>query len=85
MLMIINLIEQRMGNLILNQLIGNNGKEFRDGLLNSYFDCLELYFWIVAFQTIKKYLLSNQSFKSNSAHMPSLNLTPNLFVCFFLT
>ena len=36
-------------------------------------DCLGLSFWRVACKTT---LFSNQSFKHNSAHMPSVNLTP---------
>ena len=76
MLVITNVIELRMGKLILNHLIGNNYPEFRNGLLDSYFfkvtlgsDCLELCF---------------------SAPMPSLiqpvNFLLNLgFVCSSLT
>ena len=52
MIMIINLIEPRIGKVILNHLTGNNCLEFCNGLtLNSYFfkltlgsDCLELCF-----------------------------------------
>ena len=61
--MIINLIKPCMGKLILNHLVGNNRQEFRNGLFDSYFfkltseveigkDCLELCFWVVAFNTI---------------------------------
>ena len=86
MFMIANLIEPPMGKLILNHLIGNKCPEFRDRFLDSYFfkltfgsDCLELYFWTVAFKTNQKYQsISNQSFKRNLAHMPCLNLTPKL-------
>ena len=59
MLMITNLIEPRVRKLILKHLIGNIFSEFRNGFLDSYFfkltlgsDCLELYFWTVAFETI---------------------------------
>ena len=47
-------------------------------------NCLGLSLWTIAFKTILTLLLqkypplSNQSFKHNSAHMPSLNLTPTL-------
>ena len=58
-LMITNLIEPRVRKLILKHLIGNIFSEFRNGFLDSYFfkltlgsDCLELYFWTVAFETI---------------------------------
>ena len=57
--MITNLIEARMGKLILNHLIGNNCPVFGNGLLATCFfkltlgsDCLELSFWNVAFKTI---------------------------------
>ena len=51
-------------------------------------DCLGLSFWTVAFKT--NLTLSNQSFKHNLAHIPSLNLTPTLsfepgFACSSLT
>ena len=69
MLLIINLIEPRMGKLILNNLIGNACPEFRNGLLDSYFfelalgsGCLELCFWRVAFKTI----LNQQHYKNTS-------------------
>ena len=45
-------------------------------------DCLELSFWAFIFKhpdlkILQKYQsLSNQSFKHNLAHIPSLNLTP---------
>ena len=42
MFMITNLIEPRMGKLILNNLIGNNCPEFYNGLLESYFFKLTL-------------------------------------------
>ena len=42
MLVITNVIELRMGKLILNHLIGNNYPEFRSGLLDSYFFKLTL-------------------------------------------
>ena len=49
-------------------------------------DCLGLSFWTVAFKTNpdlvilqKHQLLSNQSFKHNSAHISSLNLTYTVF------
>ena len=42
-------------------------------------NCLVLSFWTVTFDHPYKYQsLSNQDFKYNSAHMPSLNLTPKL-------
>ena len=47
-------------------------------------DYLEFSFWTVTFKTNqsailqKSQSLSNQSFKHNSTHMPSLNLAPNL-------
>ena len=93
MLMIINLIEPRIGKLIINHLIGNTFSEFRNGLLDSYFFKLTL----VAFKTIltqqyyKNRALPNQNLKHNSVHTPSLNLTSisflfNLdFVCSSLT
>ena len=51
-------------------------------------DCLGLFLWRVAFKTIlpdlvilQKYQsFSNQSLTHNSAHMPSLDLTPMLFL-----
>ena len=59
MFMITNLIELPMLELILNYLIGNNCRELRNGLLDSYIfkptlrsDCLELCVWGVAFKTI---------------------------------
>ena len=81
--MITNLIEPRMGKLILNYLIGNNCPEFCDGILDSYFikltlesDCLELCFLDSRFKNQldlvilqKDQSLSNQSFKHSSAHM----------------
>ena len=57
--MITNLMELRMGKVILNRLTGNNCREFCNGPLDSYFfrltlgnDCLELCFLAVAFKTI---------------------------------
>ena len=57
--MITNLIEPRMGKVILNHLIENNCPEFHSGLLGTYFfkmalgsDCLELCYW----QTLIIYL-----------------------------
>ena len=102
--MITNLIQPRMGKLMLNHLIGNTCPEFCNGLLASCFfkftlgsNCLEL-FLESRFQNhpgspiLQKYhSLSNQSFKQNSVHMPSLDLTSisfllNLnFVCSSLT
>ena len=59
MFMIINLIEPRMGKLILNHLIENNSPEFRNGFLGRYFfklilesDYLGLYLWAVVLKTI---------------------------------
>ena len=67
--MITNLIEPRMGKLILSHLIVNNCLEFRNGLLDSYFfkltlgsDCLELWFSRVALKTI----LTQQCYKNLS-------------------
>ena len=52
--MIMNLIKPRVGKLLLNNLIGNNCPEFRNGRLDSYFfkltlesGCLELCLWTV--------------------------------------
>lgn len=81
MFIITNLIEPRIGKLILNYLTGKNRSELCNGLLDSYFfklalgmDCLELCF----FQNhptsviLEKYqTFSNHSFKQDSAHMPS--------------
>ena len=94
MFMITNLIEPPKKKLILNHLIGNNCPEFRNGLLDSYFfklnlrsDCLELCFWTVDFKNQPDSVIlqkcqsrSNQSFKRNSVHMPSLNLTLSFFL-----
>ena len=46
-------------------------------------NCLRLSFWAVAFKTILTYItkipsVSNQSFKRNSVHVPSLNVTTTL-------
>ena len=81
-----NLIEPRMGKLIFTHLIGNNCLKFRNRLLDSYFFQLTLgscLFLNSRFQNLpdsvilQKYeLLLHQSFKHNSTHMPSLNLTP---------
>ena len=94
MLMITNLIEPRMGKLILSHLIVNNCPEFRNGLLDSYFfkltlgsDCLELWFSRVALKTI----LTQQCYKNLSRfqtralstiwyHILSLNLTSISFL-----
>ena len=53
--MIANLVEPRIGKLILNHLIRINCPELRNGLLDSYFskknlgsDCLELFFWVIS-------------------------------------
>ena len=91
MFMITNMIEPCMGKLILNHLIGNNSFEFGNGLLDSCFLKLTLGsdFWELFLDShfqnhpdpviLQKYQsLSNQNFKLNSAHMPSLNLTPKL-------
>ena len=91
--MITNLIKPRMGKLMLNHMIGNTYPEFRNGILDSKFfkltlgsGCLELCFWTVAFKVIlaqqyyKNTSLSNRSFKYNSVHMPSLNLTSISFL-----
>ena len=57
MFMITNLIELRMGKLMLNHLIVNNCPELRDGLLDFKLtlgsDCFELCFWTVAFKAIQ--------------------------------
>ena len=77
-----------MGKRILNYQIEYNCPEFCNGLLEQLLfqpDCLELCLWTVAFRTIltnsvllEKYQSRlNQSFKHNSAGMPSLNSTPN--------
>ena len=57
--MITNLIEPRMGKLILNHLTGNNCQELCNGPPDSYFfrltfgsDSLELCFLAAAFKTI---------------------------------
>ena len=67
--MMTNLSERRMGKLILDDLIGNNCPEFRNGLLGSNFfkltlgsDCLELQFWTGAFTNI----LTQQYYKNTS-------------------
>ena len=81
-----NLIEPRIGKLILNHLIGNNCPEFlNDGLLDSHFfkltlesGCLELCFKTVAFKNVLTQSFSSQGFKHKLAHMCSLNLTPKL-------
>ena len=93
MFIITNLIEPRMGKLILNHLIENSCPELAMDFWAVVFfkltlrsDCLELYFGTVAFITILTWLvilqkyqpLSNQSFKHNWKQMPSLSLTPKL-------
>ena len=67
---IIDLIQPRMGKLILNHLIGNNCPESCNGLLYSYFfkltlgsHCFELCFCTVAFKNI---LLLNLGFVYSS-------------------
>ena len=91
MFIITNLIEPRMGKLILNHLTGNNCPEFHNGLLDSYFFKLTLGSDFGNFVSesrfenhpdsviLQKYQsFSNQRFKQNSMHMSSLNLTPKL-------
>ena len=80
-----------MGKLILNHLIGNSCPVFHYGHLECHFfkltlgnDCLELFldsrFKIYPDSVMlqKSLSLSNQSFKYNALHMPSLNLTQKL-------
>ena len=69
MFRITSFMEPCMGKLILNDFIGNNCPESRNGLLNCYFFKLTL-------GRFPDQSLLNQSFKHNSVHMPSLNLTP---------
>ena len=87
MFIITNLIESRVKKLILNHLAGNNYPEFCDGLFQTGFrkwmfgtlfleSRFENYPDSVILQ--KSLLLSNQSFKQNSAHIQSLSLTPKL-------
>ena len=80
MFMITNLIEPRMGKLVLNHLIRNNILEFLNGLLDSYFFKTDLRKWLFGtflpesrFQNHpdlvklqKHQSLSNKSFKHNS-------------------
>ena len=92
MFMITNLIEPRMGKLILNHLIGNNRPEFRNGFMDSYFfkrtlksNCLKKQLFLGSriqnHPNITKIqvALKYHSFKHNSAHLPSLNFTPKLY------
>ena len=67
----------------VNDLIGNNSSEIRDGILDSYIfkltfvsgQSLSKPSWLI----LQKYQsLLNQSLKRNSAHMSSLYLTPKL-------
>ena len=75
-------------------MIRNNCLEFRNGFLDSYFFqtdfkkwlfgtlLLDIWYekpsWLSNITNIQSF--SNQSFKHNSTHMPSLNVTPSLFL-----
>ena len=71
MFIITNSIKPRTGKLILNHLFRNNYQDLCNGLLGSYFfeltlgsNCLELFFWTVAFKTTmtQKYYKNNIRF-----------------------
>ena len=90
-MMITNLIELRMGKLILNHLLGNTCPEFCSGVLDSWkikstlgSDCLELCFWRVALKSIltQQYYKNTSRFKHSMVHMPSLNLTSISFLLY---
>ena len=91
MFIITNLIEPRMGKLMVNHLIGNGCPEFcKQWTSRQLLFQIDFGKWLFGtlflgspFQNhpdsvmLKNYQsLSNQSFKHNSAHMPSLGLTP---------
>ena len=83
MFMITNLIEPRMGKLLSRVLQRTSGQllfqtDFRKWLFGT--SCLDSRFQNHPDSVIlqKHQSLSKQSFKHSSAHMPFLNLTPNL-------
>ena len=76
--MITSFIELRMGKLILNHLIGfvqSSATYFLKATFSNWLEKVGSHFQNHPGSVLlqKRQLLSNQSFKQNLAHMPSLN------------